>query len=246
MTRPFPYRRLPGALATLMLVLPATAAADPTPGGATAPEPVPPAPAAGIVSVDGPVAVTARADTLLGRVARFRGSARPRDARRRVVVQRFDEETARWVTVARTTVGRRGRFIARWRPDRPGRVRVRALLRPRPAAEARTGDGARAVVASAELGVTVYRPAFATWYGPGFFGNQTACGQVLTEDLVGVAHRTLPCGTQVALFYGGRTLVVSVVDRGPFRDDAVWDLTQAAAQSLGFDGSDTVGAVALP
>jgi rare lipoprotein A len=93
--------------------------------------------------------------------------------------------------------------------------------------------------------VTVYRPSFATWYGPGFFGNRTACGQVLTEDLVGVAHRTLPCGTQVAIFYGGRRLVVPVVDRGPYRDGADWDLTQAAAQALGMEASDTIGAVAL-
>jgi rare lipoprotein A len=102
-----------------------------------------------------------------------------------------------------------------------------------------------AASASAELGVTVYRPAFATWYGPGFFGKQTACGQTLTPDLVGVAHRSLPCGTQVALLYNGRTLVVPVVDRGPYGGAAQWDLTQATAQALGMNASDTVGAVPL-
>ena len=34
-----------------------------------------------------------------------------------------------------------------------------------------------------------------SWYGPGLYGNGTACGQRLTKGLVGVAHRTLPCGT---------------------------------------------------
>ena len=43
----------------------------------------------------------------------------------------------------------------------------------------------------------------ATWYGPGFFGNETACGQTLTRRTVGVAHKTLPCGTKVVIRYGG-------------------------------------------
>src|SRR4051812_4828001 len=171
MTRTSLHRRLPGALVALLLATPAGAAADgPSPGGVQAPEPVPPAPAAGVVSVTGPVAVTARADTLLGTVARFRGSARPRDARRRVVIQRFDAKGVRWVPVARTTVGRRGGFVARWTTDHIGRMRLRAILRPRPAVQARSTAGTRAVIASAELAVTVYRPAPATWYGPGFFG----------------------------------------------------------------------------
>jgi hypothetical protein len=207
------------------------------------PEPPPPAPRSGVVSVDGDVAVVARADTLLGQVARFRGTARARDAGRRAVIQRFDAIAARWRTVARTRVGADGTFLARWRTDSSGSVRLRAILRSRPAAEAR---GSNARTASDELAVTVYRPGHATWYGPGLFGNPTACGQVLTEELQGVAHKTLPCGTRVALLYGGRRTIVEVVDRGPFAHGATWDLTQATARSLGFETSDTVGAVALP
>jgi rare lipoprotein A len=234
------------ALVVLAVTAPAAAASDPGAGGAPAPspaEPPPPAPPAGVVSVDGPVAVVARADALVGRIARFRGSARRGDARRRVVVQAFDAAAQRWRGVARTEVGADGTFIARWRPHDSGRFRLRAVLRARPAAEAR---GSNARIASSELGVTVYRPALATWYGPGLFGNRTACGQVLTEQLQGVAHRTLPCGTRVALLYGGRRTVVEVVDRGPFGPGADWDLTQATARSLGLEASDTVGAVALP
>jgi rare lipoprotein A (peptidoglycan hydrolase) len=95
----------------------------------------------------------------------------------------------------------------------------------------------------AELPLTVYRGAVATWYGPGFYGNTTACGIELTPDLVGVAHRSLPCGTNVAVRYGSRTLVLPVVDRGPFGSEARWDLTEAAAQQLGFTHTDRIGAV---
>jgi hypothetical protein len=245
-TRPALHRRLPGALVALLLVTPASAlAGGPSSGGTQAPEPVAPAPASGVVSASGPVTVAVQADTLLGTVARFHGSSRPRDARRRVVIQRFDTAARRWVAAARTTVGPHGGFVARWRADHDGRLRVRAILRPRAATQARTRPPTRALTASAELAVTVYRPALATWYGPGFFGHRTACGQTLREDTLGVAHRTLPCGTKVALFYGGRTQVVEVIDRGPFTNGANWDLTQATAASLGLSASDTIGAVAL-
>ena len=52
-----------------------------------------------------------------------------------------------------------------------------------------------------------------SWYGPGLYGNGTACGQKLTKVLVGVAHRTLPCGTLVTFRYKGVTLTVPVIDR---------------------------------
>jgi rare lipoprotein A len=107
------------------------------------------------------------------------------------------------------------------------------------------GGEARAASASPELPLTVYRPAIATWYGPGFYGNETACGLEMTEELVGVAHRSLPCGTNVAVRYGSRTLVVPVVDRGPFSGKAKWDLTAAAAQQLGFTHTDRIGAIRL-
>ena len=65
--------------------------------------------------------------------------------------------------------------------------------------------------------VNVYRPAMATFFGPGLYGNATYCGQVLTAALHGVAHRKLPCGTLVAIVYERREIVVPVVDRGPFQ-----------------------------
>jgi hypothetical protein len=55
-----------------------------------------------------------------------------------------------------------------------------------------------------------------TWYGYGFYNNRTACGQRLTPTLIGVAHRTLPCGSLVKFKWHNKVLVVPVVDRGPY------------------------------
>jgi rare lipoprotein A (peptidoglycan hydrolase) len=71
-----------------------------------------------------------------------------------------------------------------------------------------------------------------SWYGPGFYGRRTACGQALTKSLLGVAHRSLPCGTLVTFRHGGRTLTVPVVDRGPYVRDRIFDLTGGACVAL--------------
>lgn len=71
-----------------------------------------------------------------------------------------------------------------------------------------------------------------SWYGPGFIGNGTACGQTLTRTLLGVAHRSLPCGTLITFKYGGRTLTVPVVDRGPYVSGRIFDLTYGACKKL--------------
>jgi rare lipoprotein A (peptidoglycan hydrolase) len=73
----------------------------------------------------------------------------------------------------------------------------------------------------------------ATWYGPGFYGNRTACGKTLTKTTIGVAHRSLPCGTRVAFAYRGRWVRAKVIDRGPYRKGHKWDLTSALAKRLG-------------
>jgi rare lipoprotein A (peptidoglycan hydrolase) len=78
----------------------------------------------------------------------------------------------------------------------------------------------------------VHRTGIATWFGPGFYGQMTACGQMLTPAVVGVANRTLPCGTLVKVAYRGHVLTVPVLDRGPYANHADWDLTAGAAQAL--------------
>lgn len=73
----------------------------------------------------------------------------------------------------------------------------------------------------------------ASWYGPGFYGNRTACGQTYTAEIIGVAHRTLPCGTLVALDYRGRTMTVPVIDRGPYVAGRTLDLSAATRIAIG-------------
>jgi hypothetical protein len=85
----------------------------------------------------------------------------------------------------------------------------------------------------------------ATWYGPDFFGEETACGQTLTRRTVGVAHKTLPCGSKVVIRYGGRYLRTKVIDRGPFSNGAKWDLTQRAAELLHFETTDEIRVASL-
>jgi rare lipoprotein A (peptidoglycan hydrolase) len=80
----------------------------------------------------------------------------------------------------------------------------------------------------------------ATWYGPGFWGNTTACGKKLTKKTVGVAHRKLPCGTRVTFAYKGRWVRAKVIDRGPYRKGYRWDLTQRLAKRLGALQAGTV------
>ncbi|HYL41656.1 MAG TPA: septal ring lytic transglycosylase RlpA family protein [Candidatus Binatus sp.] len=74
-----------------------------------------------------------------------------------------------------------------------------------------------------------------SWYGPGFYGRRTACGQDLTQTLLGVASRTLPCGTLVEFRNprNGRVITVPVVDRGPYVAGRQWDLTAAACAAIG-------------
>jgi rare lipoprotein A len=89
----------------------------------------------------------------------------------------------------------------------------------------------------------------ATWYGPGFYGHITACGQKLTPKLVGLASRTLACGTLVRISYGGHLLTAPLLDRGPYgHSGAMWDLTSGAARALEIKetvriGTQVVGSV---
>jgi hypothetical protein len=83
----------------------------------------------------------------------------------------------------------------------------------------------------------------ASWYGPGFYGNQTAddTGKyILKRDSLWVAHKTLPFGTKVKFTYNGKTITLPVRDRGPFKDGREWDLTEAAADQLGMKSAGEV------
>ena len=212
--------RIVPLLAALAAAMPATAVAQTPSGGAEAPS---------------PFRLSGGGNAMLGTKVRFRGAVEPRLAGRPVVVQYLDPVTRAWTKQARTTVKDDGSFAARWKPRHIGQFRLRALV----------GGEARSASGSPELALNVFRPAIATWYGPGLYGNTTACGIELTEETVGIAHRSLPCGTNVAVRYGSTTIVVPVIDRGPFGGEAKWDLTAAAAQMLGFTDTGRIGAIRL-
>ncbi|MCW3065213.1 MAG: Rare lipoprotein, partial [Solirubrobacterales bacterium] len=175
-----------------------------------------------------------RTGALVKTVERFHGTV-PGGAGRAVAVQVLTAARA-WATVAQTTVGADGSFVARWRAAHIGRYQARAVV---------LSGSAASVGTPPVLTVTVYHSATATWYGPGFYGKTTACGVQLTHQTLGVAHRALPCGTQVSILFNGHTIAVPVIDRGPFANGAEWDLTQATAQALGIAATETIGELAL-
>ncbi|MGV1047610.1 MAG: septal ring lytic transglycosylase RlpA family protein [Solirubrobacterales bacterium] len=109
---------------------------------------------------------------------------------------------------------------------------------------ASTGGASSYTASAPEEGGIAFSPlrsAGASWYGgPGMWGRQTACGQTLRPSTLGVAHKTLPCGTTVKFVYHGHALVTQVIDRGPYVKGRAWDLTQAASEALDFEGVGTL------
>ena len=79
--------------------------------------------------------------------------------------------------------------------------------------------------------------ALASWYGPGFDGQQTANGQTFDAGGLTTANRTLPMGTELIVSYGGKSVPVTVNDRGPYTGNRELDLSQGAAQALGLIGA---------
>jgi rare lipoprotein A len=121
-----------------------------------------------------------------------------------------------------------GTYKARWRAPGSGVYRARA----------RVADGSS--VRSQNLRINVYRPAAASYYGPGLYGGGLACGGTLTPSKLGVANKTLPCGTRVTLRYHGNTVTVPVIDRGPYAGNREYDLTAATKAKLGFPSTGMV------
>jgi hypothetical protein len=236
--------KLGAALCGLAFAAPAVAPA--------ADAPVQPSVAApGGLSYDDPTAPTVFADgsTLVAPLGQLVGStvtvhgvltgSHPGDA---VAVQRLDP-LAGWVTAAVATVGPDGSYDAVWQVAQAGKTTVRAVLAAQATTATRTATATAAAPAVEGRAITLYRRAKVTWYGPGFYGHRTACGRRLSRAMLGVAHKTLPCGTLVDLYNNGRTVTVPVIDRGPFRPGTSYDLTAATARALGVTATTTIGAV---
>jgi hypothetical protein len=180
--------------------------------------------------------LTVRPAALLERTLAIRGRTEAGDAGRSVRIEVL-APGAQWRPVAATTVGPEGAFATQWLADVAGRLTLRAIVE-------RPADSAVAAGLPLVAQTTIFKPAIASWYGPGFFGRRTACRVKLTRRTLGVAHKTLPCGTQVELYHRGRTITVPVIDRGPFHPGRDWDLTHATAEALGVKATVRVGALA--
>lgn len=72
--------------------------------------------------------------------------------------------------------------------------------------------------------------------GDGLMGSGCSDGTIVTEESMGVAHKTLPLGTQIQIVYDGTVVNATVHDRGPFVAGRDLDLQPAVARALGFDG----------
>ena len=166
---------------------------------------------------------TKRVNVRAGRRALVTGAVAPRQAG--LIASLQVRKGKRWVTLDRDRTGTSGRYRVRDKRTVPMSLPVRVHVR---------GD---AGVAKRGLGrMNVYRSALASWYGPGFYGRTTGCGGTLGYSQLGVAHKTLPCGTKVTLRHNGRRVRVPVIDRGPYAGAREYDLTAATARKLGFRG----------
>jgi rare lipoprotein A len=157
------------------------------------------------------------------------GAARSADAAAQTVALQARGRYG-WRTIAAARTGARGHFRLRYRADRLGSelLRVRFVGAPGELASERSMGR-----------LNVYRPVVASWYGG---GGSLACGGWLTSTTMGVANKTLPCGTLVTLRYDGHTVRVPVVDRGPYVAGREYDLTEATKRALGFEGVGEVWA----
>jgi len=188
-------------------------------------------PALATTALGGPASTTlhvrkAKLNVLEGRQASLTGTLSPALAGRTIELQAMGRRG--WHDVAHTHTGAKGAFHMRYAPQRAGSERVRL----------RFGGDAGDLPAHRRLGrLNVFRLAGASWYGG---GGSLACGGSLTSGTLGVANKTLPCGTLVTLRYGTRSVRVPVVDRGPYVAGREFDLTEATKQALGFGDTGEV------
>lgn len=102
------------------------------------------------------------------------------------------------------------------------------LHQPAQAGSPRSNDRTTASQGDVQTGI-------ASYYSSAFFGRTTASGTRMNPAAYHAAHRSLPFGTlvEVTNLQNGRSVVVRIDDRGPFRHGRVIDLSPKAAQALG-------------
>ncbi|HWI75409.1 MAG TPA: septal ring lytic transglycosylase RlpA family protein [Baekduia sp.] len=225
---------LTGALlsTTILAVAPAIADSDPqSTTTAAAPAAATAAPAAAAVKKTSSLSVrSVRRTVMAGHRVVVRGTLHPAGSGHAVSLQ-LRKAGGGWVTVDHDRTNHKGRYVLVWRASKTGTKRIRVHF-----------GGTRALSSARHLAGTarIYRRAVASWYGPGLYGQHLACGGTLSAGTLGVAHKSLPCGTKVTLHYKGRTVRVPVVDRGPYVGGREFDLTAATKARLGFGSTGTV------
>jgi rare lipoprotein A len=172
-----------------------------------------------------------RRTVIAGKRVVVRGTLRPAGSGRAVSLQVRQKDGGGWTTVDHDRTNAKGRYVLAWRAAKTGTRRIRVHF-----------GGTRELGSARRLAGTtrVYRRALASWYGPGLYGGHLACGGTLRPGTLGVANKTLPCGTKVTLHYKGRTVRVPVIDRGPYVGAREFDLTAATKAKLGFGSTGTV------
>ena len=212
----------------------------------------------GVVNASGDgITFTIAASGTQGHPLTITGAAPASDAGASIAIESATASGDPWSPVATAVIAANGSFSVQWTPARSAQMDLRAVLAsaivPAGATGSTGGSGlpgggsastASSEIATAPLSIPIFRNAVATIYGPGFWGHRTACGERLTRATLGVASRTLRCGTRVGVFYRGREITVPVIDRGPFTNGASWDLTMATARALGVRETVTVGTLA--
>jgi rare lipoprotein A (RlpA)-like double-psi beta-barrel protein len=71
-------------------------------------------------------------------------------------------------------------------------------------------------------------------------GHASGCGTLLSPKALGVDHPVLPCGAKLFIEYRGKTVITTVVDRGPFAPGREFEVTPALAEMLDLSGVQTI------
>ena len=161
-------------------------------------------------------------EVLSGRALRIEGRVHP-GGRHRVKLM------IRGPRAATLTISTKpsGRILRRFQPQKIGAYEIRAYD---------LHDQRNRASVSPIRNLTAFHRTVASYYGPGLYGATLACGGILRPDTLGVANKTLPCGTKVSLRYHARSITVTVIDRGPYVAGREFDLTAATKTRLGFPG----------
>ena len=160
-----------------------------------------------------------------GRRAVVRGRIQPAGSTVALQIRR----DGRWVTLDRDRTDAQGPYVLRDRMASPMSVRARVRREPRPGRQARPGAAERVPRRAARRGTA-----------PASTATGWAAAARLGTSQLGVAHKSLPCGTRVTLRHRGRVVRVPVIDRGPYVGAREYDLTAATARRLKFKGHGSI------